>query len=222
MRLEANTGRQAETIYGSFSHQILPGQLTHPALRNTLCLSLAPHLRGVTGKTSPANSFLREKQEQTVSVQSQKLSNIRARGFSRTSGKPPLPFIPCYKETGLRVPSVGVCSDYLEISAYLENGRGSTIFLLQACPPSPTQEQMEKVGREGLTFCTEHRVLDCFLLNSFRLGWDEEKQEKREVIETGNTGRGILNNIPKNRVKIKVSELEKERQSQTLPGIFFF
>lgn len=52
-----------------------------------------------------------------------------------------------------------------------------------------TQEQIESVRRVGFTFYTEHRILGCFLLNSFRLGWGEEKQERLEISETGNTDR---------------------------------
>lgn len=94
----------------------------------------------------------------------------------------------------LKLPTHGTCFDYLKISAYLDYDRGSTIFLLQARPThQTTQEQKERVERVGFTFYTEHRVLGCFLLNSFRLGWDGGTQERWEISETENTDRVILN-----------------------------
>lgn len=50
--------RGAETAHGSSVRL-----LTHPALRNMLFLSLVPHLRVATGKTSVSQTLLREKQD---------------------------------------------------------------------------------------------------------------------------------------------------------------
>lgn len=67
------------------------------------------------------------------------------------------------------------CFNYSKMSDYVEYDRGKP----PTYHPQTTQGQIESVQRVGFTFDTEHRILGCFLLKSFRLGWDEGKQEVR-------------------------------------------
>lgn len=97
--------REAETAHGSS-----PSLVTHPALRNMLFLSLVPHLRVATGKTSLLQVLLRGKQDPNSFSAVLRMANGRGGGLSETTGTLPIrnaltsvsSFVPGYKAFSAR------------------------------------------------------------------------------------------------------------------------